>query len=142
MRSYLFTAVITSLALAAPARADEFDKYLPENAGFYVHVNINRLLRKPRTGPSGPRCSSAAVTSVTPARSVSRAMWMPVVTTPGPRATQEKRSPGTSSVTSHTVVGSHGWRTRARDPTRSGPSSSRSMLVTLAVQSGQRSTSA
>jgi hypothetical protein len=44
MRSYLFTAVITGLALAAPARADDLDKYLPENTGFYVHVNINRLL--------------------------------------------------------------------------------------------------
>src|SRR3954469_23873118 len=44
MRSFLFTAVIAGLAVAAPARADDLDKYLPENTGLFVHVNINRLL--------------------------------------------------------------------------------------------------
>jgi len=44
MRSFLYTAVITSLVIVAPARADDLDKYLPENTGYYVHVNINRLL--------------------------------------------------------------------------------------------------
>ena len=44
MRSLLITAALVGLAVAAPARADDLDKYLPENAGVYVHVNINRLL--------------------------------------------------------------------------------------------------
>jgi len=44
MRSLLFTAVIAGLAVAAPARADDLDKYLPENTGLFVHVNVNRLL--------------------------------------------------------------------------------------------------
>ena len=52
-----------------------------------------------------------------------------------------KERSGTSSVTSHTAVGRRGCLTRAREPTRNGPSSSRSTLVTLRVHSGQRSTS-
>src|SRR5262245_57468947 len=44
MRSFLFMAVIAGLAVTAPTRAADLEKYLPANAGVYVHININRLL--------------------------------------------------------------------------------------------------
>jgi hypothetical protein len=53
-----------------------------------------------------------------------------------------KVRPGTSSVTIQVATGSLGWCTVARVPTANGPGSSRSTRVTLAVQSGQCSTSA
>jgi hypothetical protein len=40
-------AAACGLGLAAPARAAELDKYLPEDAGFYVHVNVQQLLTAP-----------------------------------------------------------------------------------------------
>src|SRR5207253_4850448 len=53
-----------------------------------------------------------------------------------------KKCPGSSAVTRQTSGGSFGCLIRAQLPTASSPGSSRRTLVTEAVHSGQRSTSA
>jgi hypothetical protein len=45
--SALALAAALGLGLAAPAGAGELDKYLPEGAGVYVHVNVKQLLSAP-----------------------------------------------------------------------------------------------
>jgi hypothetical protein len=40
----LAAAAALGLSFAAPARAAELDKYLPDTAGFYVQVNVKQLL--------------------------------------------------------------------------------------------------
>ena len=66
-------------------------------------------------------------------RPVARASALPV--------TQVKLRPSSSWVTRQTAGGTRGCRIRARLPTRSGPASSRRMLVTEGVHSAQRSPS-
>src|SRR5690348_322417 len=68
--------------------------------------------------------------------------WLPVTRNPGAVLTQVKPAPGFSSVTRQYAGGNFGWCTRARLPTCKGPGESFLTRETLAVHSGQRSTSA
>jgi hypothetical protein len=47
MRSFLLAAAVAGLAAAAPARAADVDKYLPDDAGFYVHITTKNFLAAP-----------------------------------------------------------------------------------------------
>jgi hypothetical protein len=47
IRSFALAAAALGAAFAAPAPAADLDKYLPDTAGYYVHVNVKQLLSAP-----------------------------------------------------------------------------------------------
>ena len=47
MSPKLWTAIVLGLSLAAPARAADLKKYLPNDASLYIHVNVKQFLTAP-----------------------------------------------------------------------------------------------